>query len=180
MGGAHCGAGAREDGGEKVNVTPEQSSETRRARYADLLKYPEWRVFAHERKRAVGFACQMCAQGRREEGELEVHHWWYDQARWPWQYEARDVVVVCAGCHAALHAQLEAWKAVARGQWSGSEFEFGRFVTLFRKHVFPGLTKESFAALNGRLVLGVEVPSGGVSAVALRVLGRADGRRSRG
>jgi hypothetical protein len=155
-----------------MTTLPKENEEQRAARYADLMRYPEWRVFAWKCKEARGFVCQTCAPGvgRRGEKGLEVHHWWYEQDRWPWDYAPEDVAVLCEPCHEALHAQLAAWKATTKARWQRSEQELKRFVADFRRFVFPGLTPESFAALNMTLALGVKGSGGPLAALAIRGL----------
>lgn len=154
-------------------------AEERRARYSDLLRYPEWRVFAHGCKEAGGFVCQLCPpeRGRREASALQVHHWWYESDRWPWEYDRRDVVVLCASCHEGLHEQLEVWKRWAQAHWRESRVPFSVFQQLFRRFVFPGLTPAGFAALNGRLMLGAEVRADCVGGEVLKVLGAVNARK---
>jgi len=162
---------------------PNENAEQRSAKYADLMRYPEWRVFAWRCKEARGFVCQTCAPevGRRLPKDLEVHHWWYDLDRCPWEYEAQDVAVLCASCHGALHAQLDAWKAMTKMRWERSEAERGRFVADFRRFVFPGLTPEGFGRLNVGLGFGMSSEAGPLAALAVQTLckaeGNIDGRR---
>lgn len=165
--------------GMSANMPQEADLELRRARYADLMRFMEWRVFAHGCKERCGFRCQHCPEsvGCRKPGELEVHHWWYDLNRWPWEYAERDVVVLCAECHGALHEQLEVWKEFARARWEDTPEMFGNFVYWVRRFVFPGLTADSFAGLNGRLMVGGEVKASGVAGQALSVLAKVGGAR---
>jgi hypothetical protein len=154
---------------------PNENSEQRSARYADLMRYPEWRVFAWQCKDQRGCVCESCGpeKGRRPASELEVHHWWYDLERWPWEYAVQDVAVLCAACHAEYHAQLKAWESVLRARWVRSERERKQFMADFRRFVFPGLTTEGMRRLNMSMGLGMgtgEAQGGPLAAEVLGVL----------
>ncbi len=98
--------------------------------YAARLDNDNWRDFSREMRRTKGNFCQCCRMGDKV---TQVHHVAYEMGREPWEYEADEVVILCADCHHRLHAQLNA----------------------FRRHVFQHLTPTAFQVLNGALKVGL-------------------------
>lgn len=95
----------------------------------------EWRAFSDRCKEAADFACQICRQ-RKEGVRLVVHHPFYVSGRRLWEYELHEVQVLCGGehgCHSRMHERLEQ----------------------FKRYVFPRLTPDAFAHLNGALSVGL-------------------------
>lgn len=65
--------------------------------YADLLRHPLWQRKRLEILQRSGFVCEDC--GGKDE-ELHVHHHRYRRGAKPWEYDARDLQVLCKTCHA--------------------------------------------------------------------------------
>lgn len=94
--------------------------------YGAKLASSQWREFAKSVRRQRGNYCELCKRG----GLItQVHHWCYDSGREPWDYDIQDVVVLCEGCHKALHEHLNN----------------------FRRYIFRQLTPRAFQVLNGAL-----------------------------
>jgi len=77
-----------------------ETAETGRMTYAEQLKHPKW-----QRKRltlldAAGWTCQLCSA---TESTLHVHHKRYVKGRRAWEYEDRELMVLCEACHDEQH-----------------------------------------------------------------------------
>lgn len=105
----------------------------KRARFAQDETTFEWGAFAREAKRAANYSCQICRQGGPYV-MLSVHHPFYEPGRRKWEYELKDVQVLCQPCHEKMHVCLQD----------------------FRKFVFPRLTPQTMRMLNGALSVGLE------------------------
>lgn len=98
--------------------------------YRELLGRDEWKKFARGIREQRNF-CEMCKRGKVE---LNVHHFFYDAARLPWEYRSDEVTVLCRPCHEEIHNCLQQ----------------------FRKFVFRKLNPRSFQVLNGALAAGLD------------------------
>ena len=67
--------------------------------YAEYLQSDYWKQFAHEAKERVGNRCQLC----NADGELHTHHRTYERLG---EELPKDVVVLCANCHAKFHDKV--------------------------------------------------------------------------
>lgn len=141
----------------------------KRARYAKLLTTAEWRVFAWRAKERAGFQCAFCST-RGERASLEVHHWWYDWARMPWDVEPGQVVVACAECHAEMERQWSALRATVEGRWVPGRVGSGQFLKLVQRHLCAGFTPSSLGQFNARLALGDAEAVGPLAAQVIRNL----------
>jgi len=72
------------------------------ATYFEKLKDPRWQKKRLEVLQAADFHCQSCGDGT---STLHVHHKQYFKGREPWEYDARQLAVLCEDCHAAHHAE---------------------------------------------------------------------------
>lgn len=99
--------------------------------YANLLKTNDWKNFSIRVRDRVGNFCQMC---KRSDVVLNVHHWFCDATRQPWEYKDNEVIVVCEGCHGQIHVELQN----------------------FRKYVFSKFTPTTLKVLNGALAVGLD------------------------
>jgi len=64
--------------------------------YSEKLQDPRWqkiRLQVFERDR---WACQVCGDST---STLNVHHWYYEKGRNPWEYEIDTLSTLCEGCH---------------------------------------------------------------------------------
>lgn len=102
-----------------------------RSGYAKKLDTAEWRNFSERIRKESGNFCQCC---KRANLSTQVHHIFYDSERQPWEYQRDEVVLLCAGCHKAIHEQLKQ----------------------FRKFVFGKMTPQAFQVLNGALAVAFE------------------------
>lgn len=93
----------------------------RRRYYEDRLRDPRWTNFANALKAERGNTCQICGENEDEDGKaIEVHHLGYRDGVEPWEYEDREVLVICHECHQNIHHHAdELWNAVLkiRNQW---------------------------------------------------------------
>ena len=72
--------------------------QTWRKRYRDLLDRPEWHSFTLLVKKAKGNRCEECGRDTCE-GPLAVHHPFYKKGFLPWQYDIREVRLLCEAHH---------------------------------------------------------------------------------
>lgn len=119
----------------------------KRARFAQDETTFEWREFATRAKRSANYACQLCRKGGPHVC-LVVHHPFYELGRRKWEYEFKDVQVLCQPCHELMHERLQE----------------------FRRHVFARLTPQSMRVLNGALSVGLEHYDASVLARAVAAL----------
>lgn len=64
--------------------------------YSEKLKDPRWQKKRLEVLEAGRWQCRKCWS---KDKELHVHHLVYDKGAQPWEYENRDLIVLCANCH---------------------------------------------------------------------------------
>lgn len=102
----------------------------RGAVYRELLGRDEWKKFSKGIREQRNF-CEACKRGNVE---LNVHHFFYDASRLPWEYNSDEVTVLCRSCHEQIHECLQQ----------------------FRTFVFRKLTPRSFQILNGALAVGLD------------------------
>lgn len=96
--------------------------------YSQKLKSDQWIEFARRMKENANYSCQVCRRGKVI---LQVHHWFYEYGREPWEYDQEEVIVLCEGCHKEYHALLND----------------------FRRYVFSKMTPQAFRVLNGALAV---------------------------
>ena len=99
--------------------------------YSRLLESPQWAKYTREIRQSHSNACQCCRMVNRV---TQVHHFFYDKSRLPWEYKAHEVVLLCDSCHNELHEQLK----------------------VFRRFVFGQLTPRSMQVLNGALAVALK------------------------
>lgn len=68
--------------------------------YFEKLKDPRWQKKRLEALQAADFHCEICGDG---ESTLHVHHKQYFKGREPWEYEVKQLAVLCGDCHSAQH-----------------------------------------------------------------------------
>lgn len=90
----------------------------------------KWKEFSNRVRR---FHAGVCASCRASNKVTQVHHWKYYPGRKPWEYELGEVVLVCADCHRLFHKHLQD----------------------FRQYIFPRVTPQAFAVLNGALAVAL-------------------------
>lgn len=70
------------------------------AKYADKLKDPRWQRVRLQKLESADWGCENCGDKTKT---LHVHHKIYRKKHEPWEYELRDLEVLCEGCHEAHH-----------------------------------------------------------------------------
>ena len=78
----------------------QQKSKERQAEYAELLKKPQWQKRRLQMLEAAGWKCVECGA---EEQQIHVHHKRYIAGAKPWEYEDKDLAVLCEACHEKAH-----------------------------------------------------------------------------
>jgi len=69
--------------------------------YAAYLKTDHWQDMRYQMMRRARFKCQLCSSS----GTLHVHHRTYERRG---QEDYKDLIVLCAHCHAKFHDKLPA------------------------------------------------------------------------
>ena len=71
--------------------------------YSDQLKDPRWFAFKEKvYKHYENCGCHGCGDYDRE-GTHEIHHVRYISGRMAWEYDIKDVIPLCRGCHQGFH-----------------------------------------------------------------------------
>jgi hypothetical protein len=78
--------------------------------YWEKLKDPRWQKKRLEVLEANEFTCQCCFD---TESTLHVHHKEYFKGREPWEYEIKQLAVLCEACHETTHEYLDPLKYVS-------------------------------------------------------------------
>lgn len=68
--------------------------------YWEKLKDPRWQRKRLEVLESNDFECEVCGDG---ESTLHVHHKQYFKGREPWEYDRRQLAVLCESCHSENH-----------------------------------------------------------------------------
>lgn len=72
--------------------------------YFQKLRDPRWQKKRLEALEAADWSCQRCCD---KESTLNVHHKQYFKGREPWDYEVKQLAVLCEECHEAEHGVLD-------------------------------------------------------------------------
>lgn len=67
--------------------------------YKELLKDKRWKALSKKLKTQANYRCTKC----NKQGELHVHHTYYEYGKMPWEYPEESLIVVCKECHSKLH-----------------------------------------------------------------------------
>ena len=70
--------------------------------YWEKLKDPRWQKKRLGALQDSDFHCQMCGDGT---STLHVHHKQYFKGREPWEYDVKQLAVLCEDCHSAHHEE---------------------------------------------------------------------------
>lgn len=76
--------------------------------YFEKLKDPRWQKKRLEKLNSTDFSCECCFDS---ESTLHVHHKEYFKGREPWEYELKQLAVLCEQCHENTH-ESDALKTV--------------------------------------------------------------------
>ncbi len=80
-------------------VRDNRISELRTMPYAEYLKSPEWQEIRIRKLKNAYYLCELCGH----KGPMHVHHKTYIRRGEEWD---RDLIVLCADCHAKFHDKL--------------------------------------------------------------------------
>jgi len=64
--------------------------------YQEKLKDPRWQKKRLEIMERDEFRCQYCGD---DESTLNVHHYYYEKNKEPWDYNNDDLTTLCEDCH---------------------------------------------------------------------------------
>lgn len=85
--------------------------ESWRKRYKEDMSDPRWWAFRERVFQVKGSRCEDCHAVDR----LNVHHPYYNRGWRPWQYDPKEVRVLCESCHKAIDPAEE---RVLRAFWA--------------------------------------------------------------
>lgn len=68
--------------------------------YADLLRDPRWQKMRLHKLEEAKWRCASCLSAEKT---LNVHHKFYRRGAAPWEYELKELEVLCEECHEAIH-----------------------------------------------------------------------------
>lgn len=72
--------------------------------YAEQLRHPNWQKKRLEALQNAEWKCERCHD---KETTLNVHHRRYVKGRMAWEYELKELAVLCQPCHEDEHADQE-------------------------------------------------------------------------
>lgn len=78
-----------------------------------------WRTFRLEAIRIAEHACEQCNRHEENDVILHVHHKFYVEGRYIWEYNHKDCLVLCARCHAEHHGKVrpfDGWSYVSEDE----------------------------------------------------------------
>lgn len=70
-------------------------------KYKEQLKTQEWKALRQLVLEDRGFKCEQCST----ENNLHIHHTFYELGKKCWEYEIKDLQVLCRDCHKQWHRQ---------------------------------------------------------------------------
>ena len=71
----------------------------RQKHYEHLLKDERWKLFRLRVMSERGCSCEYCGSTET----IQIHHTKYVKGRLPWEYDIKDMRVVCRICHQKIH-----------------------------------------------------------------------------
>ena len=71
----------------------------RQKHYEHLLKDERWKLFRLRVMSERGRSCEYCGSTET----IQIHHTKYVKGRLPWEYDIKDMRVVCKRCHQRIH-----------------------------------------------------------------------------
>lgn len=71
----------------------------RQKHYEHLLKDERWKLFRLRVMSERGCSCEYCGSTET----IQIHHTKYVKGRLPWEYDIKDMRVVCRICHKKIH-----------------------------------------------------------------------------
>jgi hypothetical protein len=79
------------------------------SQYSSQLRDPRWQK---KRLEILEHYKWMCLECFSESKELHVHHLIYKQGRKPWEYDEKELIVLCDKCHDEFHSTELALKEI--------------------------------------------------------------------
>ena len=77
----------------------EIDSQKRKEYYNRLLEDKRWKEFRLKVMSERGSICECCGGT----GVLQIHHTFYISGKMPWEYDIKDMRVLCKKCHQRIH-----------------------------------------------------------------------------
>lgn len=77
--------------------------------YSELLRDPRWQKVRLKKLESSNWCCERCFDS---ETTLNVHHKRYVKGRMPWEYDERELAVLCETCHEGEHEEKDARTAL--------------------------------------------------------------------
>ena len=82
-----------------AQVLKEIDSHKRKAYYNRLLEDKRWKEFRLKVMSERGNKCECCGGTHI----LQIHHTFYISRKMPWEYDIKDMRVLCKKCHQRIH-----------------------------------------------------------------------------
>ena len=94
--------------------------------YREQLKTKKWKELSEKVKDYYDHACVGCGTNQN----LNTHHKRYYKNRKAWEYEIKDLVVLCKDCHNLFHENLDKLKDVATDNRLYYSYEFDQIIKM--------------------------------------------------
>jgi len=107
--------------------------------YFQKLQDPRWQKKRLEALEAAEWTCQCCMDS---ESTLHVHHRAYFKGREPWDYEVKQLEVLCKDCHESHHEEEDKLKLVSSYVCMDGPFNRDSAASLVAGHCGLPLCKE--------------------------------------
>lgn len=119
-------------------------------------KHPNWQEKRLKVMDEAGFQCSHCGD---KDSTLNVHHISYLKNRDPWEYENKELLCLCEGCHAEMHAMedrlkdaLHSYKVVSYQTMQSTEELIGYLVASSQQGPFRVKAHDDDGWLYGFLI----------------------------
>lgn len=86
-----------------------QEKQVSKKTYFEKSRDPRWQKKRLEVMQDAEFRCKVCYD---DSSTLNVHHKEYIKGREPWEYDAKQLTVLCEGCHSAQHETEDLLKVI--------------------------------------------------------------------
>lgn len=144
--------------------------------YAEKLRDPRWQRLRLEVMESARWECSSCGDSDKE---LQVHHPAYRKGAEPWEYEAAELLCLCAKCHKETEAGKIVFSEMLLNSRSTALYSnlqrmcideaidsFAQMIAEYVKNTESGFGFSGPGGLSARLMLrelkneGVNVPEG--------------------
>lgn len=95
--------------------------------YSEKLKDPRWHEFRRRAFDFYGYQCTTCGEDSEKTDRHHVHHLRYMKGREPWEYDLRDVTILCKNCHDEVHQAENLFRDLIRRSPSWLAYHFIMF-----------------------------------------------------